>query len=614
MAEKRNKTSRTLVWILMAMLIVGLAGFGATNFTGGLRAVGTVGGEDITVDAFARELQSEMRATEAQIGQPVTIEMARGMGLDQRTLARLVTIAALNSEAASMGLSVSDETLRGEIVQIPAFQGIDGSFDREAYRFALDRIGMSESEFETDLRAETARTILQGAVISGVSMPPEMADTLVGFVAARRAFTWALLTEDDLAAPLPEPTEEDLRAYYDRNGDAFRLPETKSITYVLLTPEMILDTVDVEDEALQSLYDQRADTYNVPERRLVERLAFPDEAAAEAARARIDSGEASFEDLVSERGLALMDVDLGDKSMVELGDAGAAVFEAGFGDVVGPLPSPLGPALYRVNGLVAARFTSFEDALPELRDELAGDRARRVIEAQAEDYNDRLAGGATLEELADETDMEPGRIDWFEGDQDGVAAYESFRADAAALAADDFPEIRFLDDGGIIAMRLDEVLPERPEPFESARPKVAEAWAAAELERALTEQAQAAVDALKGGSDFAAAGLEPQKQDGLTRSDFVPGAPFKMVGEVFDMDPGEVRVVPGAGGVAIVRLDEVLPPEDGGQTEQLRAALTRQLDQALSNALYQAFAIDAQTRARPTIDQQSVEAVLSSFQ
>ena len=37
----QGKTTKTLVWILMAMLILGLGGFGVTNMGGGLRSIGT---------------------------------------------------------------------------------------------------------------------------------------------------------------------------------------------------------------------------------------------------------------------------------------------------------------------------------------------------------------------------------------------------------------------------------------------------------------------------------------------------------------------------------------------------------------------------------------------
>ena len=59
-------------------------------------------------------------------------------------------------------------------------------------------------------------------------------------------------------------------------------------------------------------------------------------------------------------------MDLGDVRKIDLGRAGDAVFAAAAGDIVGPLDSAVGPALFRVNAVLAAQETTFEEALPEL--------------------------------------------------------------------------------------------------------------------------------------------------------------------------------------------------------------------------------------------------------
>ena len=43
--RKKGKGSQIVVWVLMAMLVVGLGGFGVTNFGGGLTSIGRVGDE-----------------------------------------------------------------------------------------------------------------------------------------------------------------------------------------------------------------------------------------------------------------------------------------------------------------------------------------------------------------------------------------------------------------------------------------------------------------------------------------------------------------------------------------------------------------------------------------
>lgn len=614
MAARVKQFSKTFVWILLALLVAGLAGFGATNLSSSVRTVAKVGNETVSVDAYARELRREIRAVEAQTGQAMPMSEARARGLDQQVLAQLIGLASIDNEVAELGLSVGDEKLRQEIVAIPAFQGVDGKFDRESYRFALDQAGVKETEFEADLRKEAARTLVQGAIVGGVTMPDTLVNTLVDYVAARRSFTMAVLTAEDLDTPLTEPDDAALKAYYDAHAEQFTLPETKQITYVTLTPDMILDQVEVDEASLRKLYDERKADYSIPERRLVERLAFADEDAASSAMAQIEVGGTTFEALVEGRGLSLSDVDMGDLAASDLGAAAEAIFAADIGAVVGPLPSDLGPALYRVNGTLEARETSFEDARDDLREELAAERARRLIETRAQDIDDLLAGGATLEELAQETDMELGTIDWSVNSAEGVAAYDAFREAAQKVSPEDFPEIGYLEDGGIFALRLDDTLPPRPEPFADARERVVEGWTLQETETALKAQAETVMAGLGNGGDFTATGLKVQVENGLTRTAYLDDTPPDFMTKVFEMEPGEMRVIGAGERMQIVRLDEVLPPADTPDLDQMRKGYGQQLDQVLAQALFEAFARDARLRAHPTLDQRALNAVQSSFQ
>ncbi len=93
-------------------------------------------------------------------------------------------------------------------------------------------------------------------------------------------------------------------------------------------------------------------------------LVFGSTDEAEAAKTRLSADEITFDALIEERGLSLADVDLGDVSKPELDAAGEAVFSAEVGDVVGPIDTAIGPALFRVNGVLQAQETSYEDALP----------------------------------------------------------------------------------------------------------------------------------------------------------------------------------------------------------------------------------------------------------
>ena len=613
MAKGANNLSKTAVWILMGLLILGLGGFGATSLTGTLRTIGQVGDKHIDIDTYARTLSQEIQAASSRAGAQLTFAQAQSIGIDREVLARMVRARALDHEAEQMGLSVGDARLRDEILNIPSFQGVDGSFDRDAYAFALEQAGTSEAAFETQLREEVARSLLQGAIMAGMTMPDTYAETLVGFLGETRDFTWVRLGAADLLEPLPTPSDAELQSYYEANLDDYQLPETKRITYTVLLPDSLIDQIVLDEDDLRSEYDLRNDQFNQPERRLVERLVYLDEDEANRAAAQLDVGGTTFEALVTERGLSLSDIDLGDVSLVELEAAGDAVFGAQVGDVVGPLASPLGPALFRVNAVLAAQNTSFEQAEPLIRQDLAADAARRQVDVLAEEYDDMLAGGATLEELADETDMELGTIDWFPSLTDDIAAYDGFRDAAAALTLDNFPEIVQLGDGGIVAMQLEELQAPRPAPLGDVQQNVSRNFEAEQTQARLTKQAEALLPALQTGESFASQSLDATVEENLGRQAFVQGMPPAFMTDVFDMATGDVRIVPGFGTVFIVRLDKINPLGNTDEAQQQITSLSNEVGQLLAAEVFDVFGQDVVLRAGPQINQQALDAVHVNF-
>ncbi len=613
MAKGANNLSKTAVWILMGLLILGLGGFGATSLTGTLRTIGQVGDKHIDIDTYARTLSQEIQAASSRAGAQLTFAQAQSIGIDREVLARMVRARALDHEAEQMGLSVGDARLRDEILNIPSFQGVDGSFDRDAYAFALEQAGTSEAAFETQLREEVARSLLQGAIMAGMTMPDTYAETLVGFLGETRDFTWVRLGAADLLEPLPTPSDAELQSYYEANLDDYQLPETKRITYTVLLPDSLIDQIVLDEDDLRSEYDLRNDQFNQPERRLVERLVYLDEDEANRAAAQLDVGGTTFEALVTERGLSLSDIDLGDVSLVELEAAGDAVFGAQVGDVVGPLASPLGPALFRVNAVLAAQNTSFEQAEPLIRQDLAADAARRQVDVLAEEYDDMLAGGATLEELADETDMELGTIDWFPSLTDDIAAYDGFRDAAAALTLDNFPEIVQLGDGGIVAMQLEELQAPRPAPLGDVQQNVSRNFEAEQTQARLTKQAEALLPALQTGESFASQSLDATVEENLGRQAFVQGMPPAFMTDVFDMATGDVRIVPGFGTVFIVRLDKINPLGNTDEAQQQITSLSNEIGQLLAAEVFDVFGQDVVLRAGPQINQQALDAVHVNF-
>ena len=615
----KSKRGSTVVWGLLVLLILGLGGFGVDSFSGSIRSIGTVGDREISVTTYARAMQQEIASFSQQIGTQLTFQQAQALGLDRSVRAKVVTGAALDNETVRLGVSVGDAHVREALLEIPAFRGLDGNFDRLAYAATLERNQLNEADFEAQIREEAARNLLQGAIVSGVVAPDSFTRTIYSYVAEQRGFTLVRLDATALAEPVGAPDEAAIKAYYDAHPEEFTLPEAKQITYAKLLPEMLLDKVTVDEEALQKLYNERISEFVQPERRLVERLVFASEADATTALAAITAGETTFEALVTGRGLVLSDIDLGDVGKEDLGAAGEAVFGLTEPGVVGPFASDLGPALFRMNAVLAAQETTLDQAREGLMADLSIDNARRLIGDQISDIDDRLAGGATLEDLANETDMELGSLDYFAGVQDPIAAYTEFRAAADGVTAEDFPEVISLDDGGIVVLRLDGVKPPTLQALDVVRSAVVEAWTVAETQKRLLARAEQVKTALLGGATAESLGLTGQVIAPMTRDGVIDEAPETLVASVFDLPSGGAAVIEAPGAVFVAVLGAVVAadpadPAPESEAADLQAQIKAQAAQAMAQDLFSLYSDALETEAGIALNEAAINAVHAQFQ
>lgn len=607
---KKRRGASVMAWILMAMLIGGLGGFGVTNFGGSMTSIGAVGDEKIDVNDYARAMRNQMNAFSQQIGQPMTFQMAQSFGLDRQVLQSVIDGAALDNEANRIGLSVGDAAVARKLSEITAFQGVDGKIDKIAYDQVLKQNNLTKAGFEAGIRKDTARQLLQSAVTTGITTPEALTETVTAWAGEERSFSLLALNEASLKTPLLVPEDAALQAFYTAHIADYTRPESKRISYVVLQPEDLAKDMPLDEAALQKTYNDRLSTYVVPEKRLVERLGFASEADATAAKARIDAGE-SFETLVKERNLDLSDVDLGDVSKSQLGAAGDAVFALTAPGVVGPLDSNVGPALFRMNAILAKQETTFEQAKPDLAKELQLQEATKAISDKVAAIDDALAGGATLADLAKEQGMTAGSTDYAKGatDNDPITADKAFVAAADKLAEGDYPEAVLLSNGGVIALQMDSTQPPTALPFDKVKDKVIAAARAEALAKALSDEAIRIKAGVEAGAALDSFG-SVVKTTNIDRQGQVKDAPASVLTAAFEMQPKDIRVIEDRGYTAVLQLDAITPDaKDGAAITEIRDAVASNAARSIADDVLQLYTSALTAEAGITLDQAAINAV-----
>lgn len=585
----RNRRAGVFVWILLVMLMLGLAGFGIRvgSGLGGGADVARVGDERVTTDEFVTALQQELRAMNQQVGRSLPMAEARQYGLDRMVLRRLVNDAALDGEAGRLGLSTGDEAVREAVMAAPAFHGPDGKFDRTTYEFTLQNVGLRPAEFEQMIRREQARNLLTAGVESAAAMPDEAALTVLNFLGEKRGFDWIRLDAALLPAPVPAPTDADLAAFHDAHSADYTRPETRRITYASITPATLAAEIEIPEEELRAAYDADIAHFQSPEHRLLDRIAFGTEDEAKAAKARLDSGEVDFDTLATERGLKPADIDQGSVTADQLApEARAVVFGADGPGIVGPVTTPLGPSLFRINGIEAAHTTPFDEAKSTLQTQRAAAEASAQIADDTAHIEDLIAGGATVEEIASETVMQLGTVDLSSETTGGVADDPAFRQAATGADTGVETDLIELQGGGLATLRVDEVVPPSVIPLAEIRDRVAADWTTDQTATALQKLADGYLAELKAGLAFPALAQRldrPIRTGGpITRGDKADGTPPELVADLFAAPDGGAVARRDGDGVVLASVAAIIPfdpaaPDNAAVLAQLKAQFHQQV-------------------------------------
>ncbi|NOR61757.1 MAG: hypothetical protein GQ535_04580, partial [Rhodobacteraceae bacterium] len=575
MTETRKKKSGVFVWGVMGFLILGLGGFGLTGAfqTSGGSTVASVGDEEISADSYLNTLQQDLQRASQQFGQNITLDQARIFGIDQSSLRRQLTLAALTNEAKRLNLSVGDDAVREALLASSAFQIADGVFSEATYDLVLNQQRMTREEYETLLRNDQTQNVMSGAISGAIGPQETAARVLIDFVGETRDVIWAEVDASVLPSETETPGNAAIQAFYDANPEAFTTPETRKITYAMLTPDMLAADIEISDEAIQEVYDAQKDFFNTPERRIVDRIIFGSADDAAAAMVRLNSGEASFEDIAGERNLTANEYGVGVVRANQLSTAAAELlFASSETGLYGPVAATLGPAIFRVNAALDGSTVSLEDARGDIRDALAAEQSGTLMLTKIGDIDDLIAGGASLEELADETDMVLFSIDYSTDSTEAVTTDPVFNLEAVTADIGEERDLIELGNNGILALRVDEVIPATLRSFEDARTQAVEGATAAAVLQQVQDYADELVAQIGAGADLSATlgALEITPNIGVrvTRTSPPAGLSPLLAQELFNQNEGEVKAYQTDTGAIIIEVSRVQafdPLSDSGK-------------------------------------------------
>lgn len=531
---------------VVGFLVISFAIWGIGDiFRGfGVSTVAKVGRSEISAEQFRVRYNEQLQQLGRQIGRPITPDQAQAFGLERQLLGQIIAGMALDERARQLRLGVSEADIVKQITADPAFRGFNGQFDQNTFLQRIREIGYTEQRFVFEQRQNTMRRQIAEAVSAQLTPPKIMAEAVDHFRDEERSVEYVTV-DAGKAGDVPTPTPEQLATYFEEHKVAFRAPEYRKLQLITVSQPDIAGTIEIGEEEAKRVYQDRLKLYETPERRQVQQISFASAQDAKSASERVAAGLA-FDDLAKEPEIADKLVDLGTVTKADIIDPAVAnaAFDLAEGAVSGPVTGRFGTVMLRVLKIEPSATKSFADVEPELKRDIAADRAKAEVNKIRDKIDEELGGGARLEEIAPKLNLKlrtieavdrSGRTPEGEPVADLPAGVDLINS-AFNTEVGNENEALQLPAGGFVWYDVVNITPSHERKLDEVKDRVEARFRDDEIAKRVNAKSAEIVGKLKSGASLAevavAEGLTVETKSGLKRQGTVQ-LPARVMTEVF---------------------------------------------------------------------------------
>ena len=605
-----RKFFQSKIGLAITFMFIGLIGlaFAATDITGstfggiaGGDRVAVVGDDRISNNELTEATQNALRQVQQQ-NPNVTMEQFIEEGLLDEVLSQMVDSYAIAAYAEDYGLRAGDNLVNSELLQIPAFRGASGEFDRETYLSVIGQQGLSDADVRRDFSDRLLSQQLLDSAFSAPQMPAKVAKYYAALVSEKRKGQIALIPSSEFA-PDGEPSSEQLSKFYTDNRARYMRPERRTIRYAAFGEANIRTSTTPTAAEIKKRYEDQPERFTANETRSLSAFLVPTKEAADAIVARIRGG-VSLETAAQEAKFNISKLEDQSKGQLTTAYSSAvadAVFKAPRGGIAEPARSPLGFYIARVDSVTGTPARTLAQATDEIRSELETEKKAAALADLSAQIEEELDDGSALVEVANKYDLDvvtsaPLLADGRVFGQPDTQVPEPLRPTlATAFQMDEGePELATLVPGKqFVIYDVRDIAKASAPPLSEIRDRVVEAWRLSQGSIKAKEAANRVLKAVRGDSSLREAlakekgNFPPVDDIDLARQEMMQqrrgNIPPPLV-LLFSMAEGSIKLLeaPNDQGWFLVDLDEIvldIPDDDDESLVQTR----QQLAPALTN-------------------------------
>src|SRR3954469_15365328 len=260
---RRGIMAKVMLGVLFLSLVaIVITGFG-TGGTGGPGApagklgpntIAQAGGEKIPSDQVRDTTTRQLDRMREQQPELDMATLIRRGGLED-IVDQMIDIAAAAAFGDKMGLAATKRMIDAQIVKIPAFQGVTGQFDQNAFRAALANQKMTEAQLREQMRTRLMQQQLVTPAAGSATVPQSLSMQYASLLLETRSGIVGAVPTKAMGRGA-EPSDADVAAWYRQNIARYTIPERRVIRYAVFGAETVADRTKATDADIQGAYSR----------------------------------------------------------------------------------------------------------------------------------------------------------------------------------------------------------------------------------------------------------------------------------------------------------------------------------------------------------------------
>ena len=506
----RNKSKGWVAYLIVGLITIPFALFGIQDYASrsANNSIATVNGEDIDINIYYQELNSQQRNLQQQLGAAYTQEIDNV--LKQTLIDSLINEKLVENYADSLDIVTLDDEVRSVIEMNQAFL-VDGVFSQDRYTQLLGLNSYSPAGYELAqskaLNREQIKINLNGSAFMSSAQTEQLND----LASQQRDISYIAIQTENFEDEV-SVTQSQISDYFNDNRSSFVEGRKVKVDFVELTLDAMEEPESPSAEDLQNLYDENEELYANPERRRALHILVENEDLANDLLGQIKGG-ADFAELAKANSEdTSSNEEGGDLGFFESGLMGAEFDEAAFamniGDVSDVVATDYGYFhIIKLTDIEPKTIQNFEEVESQLASLYVKNAKEKELFGLLEEFVN-LSYEESLDMVADQFNLEMQTSDYFaEGSLDYDPKFVASAFSSAVIDEGENSEVMEISSEKFVVLALSDLQSERERDLNEVESQIEATLKSSAAKEIIDDLAENIASALSSGDEQRASQL-----------------------------------------------------------------------------------------------------------